>query len=264
MRDNKVQAVTRAIALLERIADQPHGIGVAELARQTALHKSTVSRLVMTLEAAGVVCRVGGRSLLQIAPEFADRFLTLHSPNLLVGVVRPFLRELSLQLNEAAGLAIPDGTQAVYVAQVSPNTTIQVRDWTGSRFPFHTVSAGKLFLAHLDGAAQTDYLSQPLAAYTNNTVTDPGQLRQSLKEIQQSGISWIFDEFADGLSAVAAPIFDNKGMVIAALSLYGPSYRFPEADKIEEINALISQYARHCTQQLQSIAERKGEENESS
>ncbi|MEM7800724.1 MAG: hypothetical protein AAF633_16145 [Chloroflexota bacterium] len=65
----------------------------------------------------------------------------------MISVVRSLLKELSSKLNEAVGLALPEGAVAAYVDQVSPNSVVQVRDWTGSRFPLHTVSAGKLFLA---------------------------------------------------------------------------------------------------------------------
>lgn len=256
MRDNRVQSVTRAVGLLKLIANYPQGVGVAELARQTELHKSTVSRLVMTLEAAGALMRTTHRSDVKIEPTFANLFIAFNSPNTLITLARPFLRELSLQFGEATGLAIPDGEQAVYIDQVSPDTTIQVRDWTGFRFPLHTVSAGKLFLAFSSEEEQARYLAQPLAAYTPNTVTDPSLLEQSLQEIRTSGVSWIFEEFADGLSAVAAPVFDPAGSIISALSLYGPSYRFP-ANKTEQINALIKTFAEQCTAQLQSIHKAK-------
>ncbi|MEM7115276.1 MAG: IclR family transcriptional regulator [Chloroflexota bacterium] len=253
MRDNRVQSVTRAIELLKQICSQSQGIGIADLARQADLHKSTVSRLIRTLEAAGAVQRIGKRSIVQIQPDFARRFLPLHHPNTLVAIIRPFLHELSLQFGEAAGLAVPDGDQALYLDQVSPDTIIQVRDWTGSRIPLHAVAPGKLFLAYQPPEAQEKYLAQPLASYTPQTLTDSAQLRAALQEIRESGISWIFNEYAQELTAVAAPIFDQQEAVIAALVLFAPSYRFPKPDQTDQINTAMRTYAAKCTAQLEAF-----------
>ena len=243
--------MTRAIQLLDLVADHPNGISVGNLAKQSSLHKSTVSRLIITLEAAGAVQRVGKQSAVQIAPAFAQRLATHRRPNDLRTMARPFLEALSDRFGEATGLALPENDQAVFVDQVSPNLAIQVKDWTGARFPLHTVSPGKLFLAHRPMEAQEQYLSQPLAAYTTNTTTDPVQLRQAFAEIRQNGIAWIFDEFADGLSAVAAPIFDREQTILGALVLYAPSYRFPGAKKIEAINLIMIDMAARCSAEVQ-------------
>ena len=252
MRDNKVQSVTRAIQLLALIADHKTGITIGQLAERTGLHKSTVSRLVMTLEAAGVLQRPESRSTLQIAPQFAQRLATHTQPTTLRRIARPFLEELSRHFGEASGLVVPEHDQAVYVDQVSPNNAIQVRDWIGSRFPLHTISPGKLFLAHRSPAEQDRYLSLPLAAYTPNTTTDPDQLRQSFREIKESGVSWIHAEFADGLCGVAAPIFDHTDEVIASLVVFAPSFRFPDSQKVEAINLMMIDFAQRCSAEVQT------------
>lgn len=251
MRDNKVQSVTRAIQLVTLIADDPTGMGIGRLAEQSGLHKSTVSRLIMTLEAAGAVQRVGKQQAkVQIAPQFAQRLILHSQPNNLRAIVRPFLEALSQHFGEASALALPENDQMLFDDQVSPNLAIQVKDWTGSRFPLHTVSPGKLFLAHRSQAEQERYLARPLAAYTENTTTDPHQLRLAFEEIRQAGVSWIFNEFTDGLSGVAAPIFDQDQDVIGALVLFAPSYRFPDSEKIEEINLIMRDYAVRCSTEV--------------
>lgn len=254
MRDSKVQSVTRAIELLKLIADHPSGVSGTELARLTSLHTSTVSRLIITLEASEVIQRVDGQASVQINPLFASRFITSDIPNTLIHIARPFLEALSHELGEASSVVISEGDQAVYLEQVSPNSAIQVRDWTGSRFPLHTVSAGKLLLAFRSPNEQNAYLSQPLAAYTQNTDTNPDHLRQSLAEISRTGLSWVFDEFTDGISGVAAPIYNRDDEVVAALNLYGPSFRFPNKQNIETINRLITEYADRCSKQLGTMA----------
>ncbi|MEM9776211.1 MAG: IclR family transcriptional regulator [Chloroflexota bacterium] len=252
MRDNKVQSVSRAIELVKLIAEQPTGISISRLVEQVNLHKSTVSRLIMTLEAAGVVYRKGVRSPVQINPDFAEQFIQHLQSSDLRDVVRPFLEDMSKNFGEAAGLAMPEGDQAVYIDQVTPNSTIQVRDWTDTRFPLHTISPGKLFLAHAGKTEQDRYLALPLASYTDNTVTDPEELREAFDEIHETGVSWIFDEFADGLSGVAAPIVGKDEEVIASLVLFAPSFRFPGDRDIDEINRLMIDYGRRCSADVQT------------
>ncbi len=245
-----VQAVVRAFDILRIIASHTQGVGTSEIAREAGLHKSTVSRLLVTLEHIGAIERLPNSSAVQVSPTFTAELVRQATPKTLIALARPFLIELSNATGEDAGLVIPDGDQAAYIDQVSGNQVVQVRDWTGSRFPLHTVSAGKLFLAHRPADQQEAYLRQPLAAYTKNTMIDPTELRQSLEQIRQSGVSWIFNEFASDLTAAAAPIFNRQGEMIAALSLYGPSYRFPPPNKQAEITALIKSTCQAFSAQL--------------
>ena len=152
MRDNKVQSVTRAVELIGLIAENPQGATVGRLAEWSSLHKSTVSRLIMTLEAAGAVHRPDKRSAVQIAPEFAKRFTPLNTPANLSAIARPILEEMSVHFGEATGLVLPENNQAVYVEQLSPNNAIQVKDWTGffngslvCKLPDHELIAPLLF-----------------------------------------------------------------------------------------------------------------------
>ena len=255
MRDNKVQSVTRAIQLLDILANQPDGAAVNQLAELSGLHNSTVSRLIITLEAAGAVGRVGQPPKIHIAPDFAQRLIRHSEPSDLRSIVTPFLHELSEQFGEAASLALHENDLVVYVDQVSPNQAIQVKDWSDSRFPLHTVSAGKLFLAHWPEPKREHYLSQPLAAYTDNTITDPRQLRDAFIDIRQSGVSWIFDEFTDGLSGVAAPIVGRNKALVGALTVFAPSYRFPGSHSIDAINLIMSDFAARCSADVQKQLE---------
>jgi DNA-binding IclR family transcriptional regulator len=91
----------------------------------------------------------------------------------------------------------------------------------------HAVSSGQVFLAHMSEAAIERYLAMPRVAFTDRTVTDSAALRERLRQVQLAGHAWVHDEFAEGLSSVAAPIADALGNVNAAVHVHGPSYRFP-------------------------------------
>ena len=187
MRDNTVQSVVRAMEILNFIAKHPAGVGVTAVADALGLHKSTVSRLISTLESTGVLSRTNNRADVQISPEFVDQLVNPSQQERLILLAHPFLQALSDAVGEDSGLAVPEGDQAHYIIQVSVNREIQVRDWTGYRFPLHTVSAGKLFLAYRTPEEQSRYIAQPLAAYTQNTLTNPDELRQSLLDVKANG-----------------------------------------------------------------------------
>lgn len=209
------------------IATQSGGIGLTEVANQVDLPKSTVSRMLATLEEIDAVERLPGSDGFRIGQAVVS--LALHVPYTqhLITIARPHLLKLAELTGEAVSLCLPDGDRAHYVDQVQSRHHIQVRDWTGSRLAMHVVSPGKVFLAYWSAVALTGYLARPLEKYTAHTLTDPAALRQRLVQIREQGYDLTFEEFAEGLNAAAAPIFDKSGQVIAAINIYGPAFRFP-------------------------------------
>lgn len=232
------RSVSRAIAILETVAHHPDGIGVNEIARQTDLHKSTVSRLLMTLEDEQMVERLDagfglGARLQQMAQP--DQSVGL------VGVIRPFLHTLCTQIGEDIGLAVPLPDGVRYVVQIrSPQRAVQVRDWTGSAFDYHATSSGKLMMAYWPEARLDAYLKRPLFPFSPNTLTDPAKIRSAIATIRQQQCDWTQDEFAADFSAVSAPIFDNAGQVQAAINIYAPTFRFPKRHKAEITEQLLA------------------------
>jgi len=159
----------------------------------------------------------------------------------IVAIARPALVDLATELGEAAGVAIRDGWTVQYVDQVEPPNpnTIQVRDWTGTRIPLHAVSSGQVFLAQLPGPVMARYMAEPLEAFTPRTLTDAGALLERLRDVRRDGHAWVRDEYAVGLSSVAAPIADARAEVVAAVHVHGPSYRFPAAGSEDRIAAAV-------------------------
>lgn len=232
-----VQSISRAFTLLRTIAQYPQGITITDLARHTKLHKSTVSRLILTLEAEHAVARHNGT--LHIGGGIAELVATEINSATLVSLTHPYLRSLVDTVNETAGLCIPEEEYALYIDQVMTDHYIQIRNWTGERYPMHTVSSGKLFLAYATESRLNDYLAKPLAATTARTITDPVRLRRHLALLRNQGYDWSFEEFTAGLAVVSAPIFDLQGAVIASIYVCGPTLRFPPNGQQEAITTLV-------------------------
>lgn len=242
------RSVSRAIAILEAVSYHPDGIGVNEIARQTDLHKSTVSRLLMTLEEEEMVRRLDAGFAL------GRRLHTLTAvPNGTVDlpkVARPFLQQLCSRIGEDVGLAVPQPNSVRYVAQIrSAQRAVQVRDWTGTEFAYHVTSSGKLMMAFWPEARLAAYLKRPLAPFSRGTITDPERIRIAIDIIRQKRCDWTQNEFAEGFTAVSAPVFDASGQVQAAINVYAPSFRFPNRNK-DDITQLLLDSGRRLTQRL--------------
>ena len=114
----------------------------------------------------------------------------------------------------------------------------------------HAVSSGLVFLAHRPAAAIEQYLAGPLVALTDRTVTDPAAIADRLRAVALAGYAWVHDEFAIGISSVAAGIADASGEVVAAIHVHGPSYRFPPAGRDAALGLTVATTAGRIARAL--------------
>ncbi len=229
-RDPAVQSVERAVAILRAFSRAKPERGVSELSRELGLHKSTVSRLLTTLERQGLVARnpqTGtyrlGLALIVLAAQVVEH-MDLRE------IARPHLRELSERCQETVNLAILHEGQVMDLEQFAPPVrSLKNIGWVGRRMPPHCTAAGKVLLAHLPQDRLERFLQARLERLTPRTITDPERLREELKRVRAQGYAVAEEELEDGLNALAAPIYDHTGAVNAAVSLAGPAFRLPPA-----------------------------------
>jgi DNA-binding IclR family transcriptional regulator len=226
-----VQSLERAFAILDEVAQRP--AGVTAIAERVRLPKSTVARLLATLEDVDAVERFDGARW-RIGPGVAA-LTAASSERSLISIARPFLADLVTELGEDAGLGLPDGNEILYVDQVESDNPVQVRDWTGTRAPMHAVPSGLVLLAEWPEDALGAYVRGGLAALTPRTVTAPTELRRRLAEVRRQGCAWGLEEFAEGIDSVAAPVRDARGKAVAAIHVHGPAYRFPKAGEEDRV-----------------------------
>ena len=220
-----VQSLERAFAILDEVAQRP--AGVTAIAEGVQLPKSTVARLLATLEQVDAVERFDGVRW-RIGPGVAALTSAASPERNLISIAHPFLAGLVAELGEDAGLGLPDGNDVLYVDQVESDNPVQVRDWTGTRAPMHAVPSGLVLLAEWPEDALAAYLAAGLEGRTRKTVTDAARLRLRLAEVRERGYAWGLEEFAEGIDSVAAPVRDARGKAIAAIHVHGPAYRFPK------------------------------------
>jgi DNA-binding IclR family transcriptional regulator len=234
---SRVQSIERAFAVLASLADGP--LGVTDVAERTRLPKSTAARLLASLSREGAVEQLAGGSAYRLGPRLLTLAAGMRSTRGLVAIAHPFLVELAEGTGEAAGLSVPDGRTVHYIDQVDSPNPVQVRDWTGTRIPMHAVSSGLVVLANLRPAELEAYLAGPLERFTGRTVVASAQLRDRLWNVRRDGYAWVREEYAVGISSVAAPIADASGEVVAAVHVHGPSYRFPPDGQAGAIGEVV-------------------------
>jgi IclR family acetate operon transcriptional repressor len=235
---SRVQSIERAFAVLGALADGP--VGVTEVAERVDLPKSTVARLLGSLVTEGAVEQVPGETRYRLGRRMATLAARADGGGSLIGIARPHLEELASRLGESAGLAVRDGSSVHYVDQVDIDHQVQIRDWTGTRVPMHAVSSGLVILASLPEPELAAFLARPLERFTKSTMTDAVALRERLAKVRSDGFAWVREEFAEGLSSVAAPVKDAGGSAAAAaVHVHGPSYRFPGDGRETELAARV-------------------------
>jgi IclR family acetate operon transcriptional repressor len=245
-----VAAVERAFAILQAIAAAEESVGISDLARATGLAKSTVSRLLGTLDHLNMVERAGTGGRYRLGSGLA--VLAPRTTSSLIDLARPHLRALVEEVGEDAGLAVADGMDVLYVDQVQVPGAVQVQDWTGMRLPAHTVAAGFVLMRGWAGEKLDAFLAGNLERLASQTVVDPQVIRTRVGSWVDH--VWTRHEFADDVNGAAAPVFGAGGSIVAAVNLYGPSYRFPGERSDDAIGALLVAAGSRISQHLATLA----------
>ena len=231
-----VQSIDRAFSVLRSLAAGP--AGVTDIADRVGLPKSTVSRMLSTLEELGAVEQVAAGGEYRIGFAMIELAAAARPGRSLISLARPHLVELSRRTGEAAGVSIPDGGDMLYLDQLTPNSELQVRDWTGHRIPMHAVPSGHVVLASDDTLAKR-VAAGPLQNLTAHTITRGPALLKRLDIVRRNEYAWALEEFSLGMNSVAAAVRNTEGKVIAALHVYGPASRFPGDRKHTELGDLL-------------------------
>jgi DNA-binding IclR family transcriptional regulator len=154
----------------------------------------------------------------------------------LVQESRSICERLAREVGETINVAVLADGFALYLDQVAGPSALQARNWVGQRLALHATSNGKVLLAYLPDAR----LVEPLERFTEFTVVDPAVLERQLDDVRRCGYATTVDELEIGLTAVAAPVRNLDGRVIAALSASGPSFRLERAQLTKTTEAVCA------------------------
>ncbi len=228
--ESGIQSVQRAAAILRCFTRTDTELGVIAISKDLGLHKSTVSRLLSTLQQEGFVEQnpeTGkyrlGLTLVTLAGIVLDR-IDLHA------VARPHLDSLAERTQETVNIVVLSGGECMNIGGAASPRPIQYVGRIGRRTPVHCTSAGKVLLADLSPEAWRALLPKTLPRLTKHTIVKRSALEEILPEIRKQGYAITHEEHQEGLSAIAAPIVGHTGRVQAAVTVSGPTYRMGPDD----------------------------------
>lgn len=241
------QAVHRAMALLKAFDDERPAWGLSDLARATGLNKTTAHRLLAALEREGLLGRAADGERYVLGPEVVVLGGRALRANNLRAVARPELERLADETRETASLEILSGGRMLVIDEIVGGHLMSGVPDLGSRWPLHASSTG---LAVLAFRPDTDeLLPRVLTPVTPATLTGRVPLRTELACIRARGYSIADETLEHGLIALAAPIYDHDGRVVAALSVAGPKLRLT-AECVPTIGDGVRAAAEHVSARL--------------
>ncbi|ELZ02497.1 IclR family transcriptional regulator [Natrialba asiatica] len=218
-----VETVETAFDILD-VLRHTTSAGITEIADELDLAKSTVYRHTKTLESRGLVVRSG--DTYRISTWFLDYGIHVRNQHPLFDVATPKVDELAAETDEKVWCVIEEDGVGVHIYGAEGRHSVRTHARIGKRTALHQFAAGKAILAHLPADRIERILDEyDLAAQTAQTITDRDELRSQLETIRERGYALNYEESVTGVHAVGAPVKDESGDAIGAISIAGPANR---------------------------------------
>jgi len=244
-----VRAVERALQIMGCFDDEHPERGISEIAQAVGLHKATAYRIVTTLVNYSYLEWVGDGQKYRLGLELSNLGFKVIRRMDLRREALPYMKQYVREWDETCDLSIFDQGRVFYIEILRGNHALTIAAAVGQRLPAHCTASGKLFLAYLPEAELDAILSRPLNVYTDNTVTSPDELNKQFEIIRNQGYAVDYEEYEVGVCAVAAPIFNRGGNVIAAIGGPSPISRMTP-ERINEIAEAFKDAAKAISQRM--------------
>lgn len=231
---NERSAPVRALDLLLLVASSNRPMALPELSTALAIPKPTVFRLCQRLERDGYLERETGSRHFHVGPSLVRLGLVAIRGGRAQLVRHAILQSLVDSVGETCNFTTLAGTEVLYLDRVETRWPLRLHLEPGSRVPLHCTASGKLFLAHMDAARRQTILSVgKLTPNTPSSITSRTDLERHLARIAAQDYSIDNEEFLQGLVAIAVPIRDDVGHVVAALACHAPVARLSVRNAVE-------------------------------
>ncbi|MEX0317462.1 MAG: IclR family transcriptional regulator [Ruegeria sp.] len=240
-REGQIPTNLRLLLVLEHVARSGVAVKPSEMVETLGLPKPTIHRLMHTAEAEGFLQRdLDGRAY---GPGPRLRLLaanTISSEHLRTARLA-ILKNVAEEIGETCNLATPDREGMTYLDRVETKWPLRIQLPIGTQVPFHCTASGKMYLSTLRSKVLDGFLSAAsLAERTPKTITDADHLRAELDRIRSQGYSTDDEEFMTGMAAVAVPVPDSQGRLLATLSVHAPVQRHTLEDLKQFLDVLVT------------------------
>lgn len=245
----RIQSVDRAIRILQSFSLENKELKLTDIADRLDLNKSTVHGIISTLKYHGLIDQDEETQKYRLGlylMELAD--LVARSIDVL-DITTPVIQDVSKQLDETIHIGMLDGSDVVYINKEESNQSMRIYTTIGARNPAYCTGVGKAMLAYQDFEGLKDRIPDKLEPLTKNTITSREALLEDLSKIKVQGYAMDYEENVEGLTCIAAPIFNHKGEGIYGISVSGPTVRMTE-EKIKLSKEVIKKAAEEISRSL--------------
>lgn len=241
---HKMQSLERVLGLISLIEASEKGEStLAELTKESGLPPSTIHRIINVLIKHRYIYQDKETRSYRLGSRLVELGLKARDSLDVRRLALPIMETLTTETNETSYLTIRNGYYGVYIEKVESNQNLRLFEPLGAVVPLHLGASRKVLLAYLpDSTVDEMYVRGFLKSKTAETTVDPEELKEQLKTIRQNGVAVSFGENIENAAAVAAPVWDSEGNVIASLSIAGPAARL-STDRVNELTKIIKKSA---------------------
>ena len=221
-----VESLARGFKILCIVCESQSSPSLSELAKKSGLSISTIQRLSHTLQQLELLVRDPNTKRFRMGPKMITLALTVINKLELKKIAQPFMQDASDRIGEVVGLGELSGDQIIMTEIIKTNQILNINMNTGAIIPPHATASGKAILAYVSESKMEAMMNKSLLTeYTGRTMTSKTSIKKQLNEVRQKGYALNIDENAYGFSAIAAPVRNDSGDVIAAVTIMVPSTR---------------------------------------
>ncbi|WP_324825483.1 IclR family transcriptional regulator [Sinanaerobacter sp. ZZT-01] len=250
---NHINSILRAIELLNLFGKDAKEMGISEISRKMNLHKSSVYRIVKTLEFAGWLEQNSVTDKYKLGMKIMDVGSTILKTYDYKDVISKGMRELMAEVHETIVLSTYTDLCGICIDLIEAENYITYTSKLGHKTPVYSGATGKILLAYQSEEEIQRVIEHGLTRFTPNTISNEEELRSNLKEIREKGYATSFEETDPGVSAIGGPIFNGKKELIYGISIVGPTERLKQKN-IEHLIELVIEKSKEITQKIENIS----------
>lgn len=226
---NYIEVMGKIFTVLEYFVERgskQKSVAFVEVASSVPFARTTVHRILYSLEKLGYIEKDGQRSHYQLAAKFFDLTGPAIHFRRLQSLAKGVMQNLLLRFGETINLGVIEDGQVAYIEVLQSQSALRIAAVPGELNPVHCTSLGKAMLAFLpESEVETILAQHPLVRRTPRTITQKKHLLEHLTSVREQAIALDLEENLTGVICVAAPIFDQAGRAIAGISISGPATR---------------------------------------
>lgn len=248
-----VRAVDRALDILLCFTREEPTRSLTQIAESVRMSKTTVHRLLATLENKRFITRDKTTSLYRLGFRFIEMASVVLQDVELHRWAQPYLQRLSAEFGETVDLSILDGSHVIYLEVIESPQRLKLAAAVGQRLPAFCTASGKALLAYLPEEQVRKVLGEDLTGYTDQTTVSVPDILSDLRITALRGFAISEQEYEQDINAVAAPIFDADHLPIASIAIVGPSFRLTK-DRLPALGESLCKMTQEISSEVGLVA----------